>query len=256
MNCKPHRVLAVVVALLSAAAPSAVFATTVDWFKFGPLEAVDVVTISYGSFHNLEVYAGQYNGTIAPTEAGLSSPLAQKFNTFCIDLNDEVAVNQEYEVAQMPTGIGLTNGPAIAYLYNTYGQSLIAGSNVNGSGLDAADYSAALQLAIWDELVNSGQAPHAGSPLQYSGLNPGVATQVQNFLTLANSNTSSAIWLDSNIPQPPGITAGQNFIAPAGNGFFIRTPEPSALVLLSGAVCCLVGGLGYKRRMGTTGPRS
>ena len=213
------------------------------------------MTISYGSFQNLEVYAGQYVGTIASTEAGLSSAAAQQFNTFCVDLNDEVSVNQVYEVAQTSTSTGLSNGSAIAYLYNTYGQSLITGSNVNGSGLNSDDYAAALQLAIWDELVNGGQAPHAGSPLQYSGLNPGVAAQVQQFLTLANANSSSAIWLDSNVPQPPGLKSGQAFIAPAGQGLFVASPEPSMLVLLCGAFCCLGGGLGYKRRMGLTGLR-
>jgi hypothetical protein len=255
VNCKPYRFLAAIVALASATIPSAVSAAPLDWFDFGPLEAVDVVTISYGSFQNLAVYAGQYEGTIALTQAGLSSPLAQKFNTFCVDLNDEVAVNQEYEVAQTPTSTGLTNGGAIAYLYNTYGQSLITGTNINGSGLNAADYAAALQLAIWDELVNGGQAPHAGSPLQYSGLNAGVATQVQHFLTLANANSSSAIWLNSNVPQPVGYAPGQGFIAPSDNGLFVSAPEPSTLVLLGGAFCCLGGGLGYKRRLGRTGLR-
>jgi hypothetical protein len=255
VTCKPYRFLVVVLALVSATIPSAVSAAPVDWFKFGPLEAADVVTISYGSFQNLAVYAGQYEGTIALTQAGLSAPLAQTFSTFCVDLNDEVSVNQEYKVAQTPTSTGLTNGGAIAYLYNTYGLSVISGSNVNGSGLNAADYAAALQLAIWDELVNGGQAPHAGSPLQYSGLNAGVATQVQHFLTLANTHTSSALWLDSNVPQPAGYTPGQDFLAPGGGGLFVQVPEPSTMVLLCGAFCCLGGGLGYKRRLGRPGLR-
>jgi hypothetical protein len=250
---KWYRFLAAIVALVGATLPSAVSAAPLDWFKFGPLEAVDVVTISYGSFQNLAVYAGQYEGTIALTQAGLSSPSAQTFNTFCVDLSDEVSVNQEYEVAQTPTSTGLTNGGAIAYLYNTYGQNVIAGNNVNGSGLNAADYAAALQLAIWDELVNGGQAPHSGSPLQYSGLNAGVAAQVQDFLTLANANSSSAIWLNSNVPQPAGYTPGQGFIAPSDGGLFVSAPEPSTFVLLVGAFCCLGGVLGYKRRLGRTG---
>jgi hypothetical protein len=253
---KPHRFLAAMVALASATLPSSVSAAPLDWFRFGPLEAVDVVTISYGSFSNLAVYAGQYEGTIAATQAGLSLPTAQTFATFCVDLNDEVSLNQEYQVAPTSTNTGLTNGGAVAYLYNTYGASLITGSNINGSGLNAADYAAALQLAIWDELANGGQAPHAGSALQYSGLNPGVATQVQTFLAAANSNTSSAIWLNSNVPQPAGYTPGQGFIAPSNEALFVPVPEPSTMVLLGGAFCCLGGGLGYKRRPGRTGLRS
>jgi len=251
VNCKPHLLFSALVLLVCSANPTAVFAAPLDWFKFGPTQAVDVVTISYGSFNNLAVYAGQYTGTIASTQAGLSSPLAQTFNTFCVDLADEVTVGQVYEVAQTPTSGGLTNGGAIAYLYNTYGLSLITGSNVNGSGLNSDDYAAALQLAIWDELANNGQAPHAGSALQYSGLNPGVAAQVQQFLTLANSNSSNAIWLDSNVPQPPGFTPGQGFIAPVGQGLFVPAPEPPTVVLLSGVFCCACGGFGYRRRRST-----
>jgi hypothetical protein len=252
---KPRCLSAIFLALIGVASPGALSAAPLDWFKFGPTEAVDVVTISYGSFQNLQVYAGQYVGTIAPTEAGLSSPTAQTFNTFCVDLNDEVAINQIYQVAQQSTSNGLTNGGAVAYLYNTFGQGTLAGSNVNGSGLNSDDYAAALQLSIWDELANSGQAPHAGSALQYSGLNPGVAAQVQLFLNAANANSSTAIWLNSNVPQPPGLTPGQGFIAPGGEGLFIPAPEPSSLVLLGGAVCCLCGGLGYRRRMGSLGLR-
>jgi hypothetical protein len=253
VNFKPHVFLGALVLLVFTASPAAVFAAPLDWFKFGPTQAVDVVTISYGSFHNLAVYAGQYTGTIASTEAGLSLPAAQKFNTFCVDLADEVSVGQMYEVAQTPTSSGLTNGGAIAYLYNNYGKSLITGSNVNGSGLNAEDYAAALQLAIWDELANNGHAPSAGSPLQYSGLNSGVAAQVQQFLTLANARSSNAIWLDSHVPQPPGITSGQGFIAPAGEGLFVPAPEPSTVALLSGVLFCVCGGLGYRRRMRSTG---
>lgn len=252
MNCKPRFIFRALVLLVCAAQPATILAAPLDWFKFGPTQAVDVVTISYGSFHNLAVYAGQYTGTIAATEAGLSAPTAQKFNTFCVDLADEVSVGQIYQVAQTPTSTGLTNGGAVAYLYNNYGQSLITGFNVNGSGLNADDYAAALQLAIWDELANNGQAPSAGSPLQYSGLNPGVAAQVQHFLTLANSNSANAIWLDSHVPQPPGFTPGQGFIAPSGEGLFVPSPEPSTVVMLS-SLFCVCGGLGYRRRIRSTG---
>jgi len=215
----------------------------VEWFQFGPLNAVDVVSISYGSFHNLEVYAGQYGGTLATTQAGLSAPSAQTIHTFCVDLNDEVNLGQQYQVALTSTNSGLVNGPRIAYLYETYGESLIAGSNVNGSGLGAADYAAALQLAIWDELANNGSAPTVGSALQYSGLNAGVAAQIQTFLTEAATHTANAQWLNSDITQPPDIARGQGFIAPPGQDFHFdfQTPEPSTLTLAATGLCVLFG---------------
>jgi hypothetical protein len=249
VKCNPGYAIAVALGFFAVATPNVVVASPLDWFKFGPTEAVDVVTISYGSFNNLSVYAGQYVGTLAATQPGLSAPTAQTFNTFCVDLNDEVSVNQEYEVAPTSTNIGLANGAAIAYLYSTFGQTLISGSNVNGSGLDAADYAAALQLAIWDELANNGHAPTVGSPLQYSGLNPGVAAQVQNFLTLASHNSGNEIWLDSDVPQPPGYTAGQCFLAPKGLGLLASAPEPSTVFLAGAAFCCWVTvlcGRGYR----------
>jgi hypothetical protein len=232
---------AVVVALLGFAAPSRVCANPVEWFQFGPLDAVDVVSISYGSFHNLEVYAGQYGGILAATQAGLSSPSAQTIYTFCVDLNDEVNLSQQYEVALTSTNTGLANGPRIAYLYETFGEGLIAGSNVNGSGLGAADYAAALQLAIWDELANNGSAPTVTSPLQYSGLNAGVATQIQTFLTEAATHTATANWLNPDITQPPNISRGQGFIAPPGQDFHFefQTPEPSTLTLAATGLCVL-----------------
>ena len=247
MKCNPRYAIALAVGFFAVATPNVLLASPLDWFKFGPTEAVDVVTISYGSFNNLSVYAGQYVGTLATTEPGLSAPTAQVFNTFCVDLNDEVSVNQEYEVAPTSTNIGLVNGAAIAYLYSTFGQTTISGSNVNGSGLNAADYAAALQLAIWDELANNGQSPTVGSPLQYSGLNPGVAAQVQNFLTLASHNSANEIWLDPHVPQPPGYNVGQAFIAPVGEGLLSSAPEPSTIFLAAAALCCWVTVL-YGRR--------
>jgi hypothetical protein len=217
----------------------------VEWFQFGPTDAVDVVTISYGSYQNLGVYAGQYGGTIAPTQPGLGSPSAQHFYTFCVDLNDEVSVGQYYEVTPTSTNLGLVGGTAIAYLYNKYGINLIDGSDVNGSGLDAADYAAALQLAIWDELANNGQAPSLGSPLQYSGLNPGVADQVQAFLNeAATVLAANGQWLDPHVSQPDNLAVGQAFLDP--------TPEPSSLVLLVAACCCFAAGQ-FRRKLAAIG---
>ena len=247
MTCTRIVVVAALIGVFGAIAPAQGLAAPVEWFQFGPLGNVDVVTISYGAYHNLEVYAGQYGGTLATTQAGLSLPSAEKFYTFCVDLNDEVNLNQQYKVAVLSTNNGLTNGARIAYLYNTYGTTDLTGSNVNHSGLDGADYAAALQLAIWDELANNGSAPTATSALQYSGESAGVAAQVQNFLTLAATHTAAGIWLDSDIPQPPNISTGQGFVAPSGFSNQFQTPEPATLTL-AGTALCTVFGFRYGRR--------
>ena len=65
--------------------------------------------------------------------SGLESPNADfsgatSFNTFCVDLFDDVYVGQQYLVNPRSTNDGLTNGPQIAYLYNTYGIATISTS--------------------------------------------------------------------------------------------------------------------------------
>ena len=62
-----------------------------EYLEFGPLEAVSTVYISttpaYGTYSNLDVYDGQYGAQLSPN---LSMTPAQTFNTFCVDLADEV----------------------------------------------------------------------------------------------------------------------------------------------------------------------
>src|SRR5580704_10055515 len=81
------------------------------WFQFGPVESADIVTLHYAPASlNGQYYAGQYKGTEASTLAGLSTPSAQTFQTFCVDLFHQSVDNQKYEVTQTATVPTLNNG--------------------------------------------------------------------------------------------------------------------------------------------------
>ena len=212
------RPCAAALALSLFLAPLSALATPL-WFQFDGVPVNDVVNISYGSFSG-GVYTGQSVGQLSTTPDFSASP---QFYTFCVDLDHQVQNGQVYQVN--PESLtdplyGRPNGAQIAYLYTTYGTTQITN----------ADYAAALQLAIWDELANGGGAPTVGSPLQYS-VSPAMSAQVQAFLDAANANVASGIWAD---PTGPGITdpppgqLGQGFLIPTGGP---KVPEPSTLIL-------------------------
>ncbi len=224
--------------MLSLAAAAPALADPL-YFDFNQVGAADIVTLSYpaAGLNGGEYYAGQYQVYSSPN-ADFTGSTA--FNTFCVDLFDDVSAGQKYLVDPRSTNDGLTNGAQIAYLYNTYGIGTISTSGTttytDGSGsytLANSDYAAALQLAIWDELANNGQAATGTSVLQYGNVNADTLAQIGRFLADAavNNSDSVATWLDSHvsIPEPAGFTLGQGFIAPTST---IPTPEPSTLVLL------------------------
>src|SRR5580704_17262442 len=88
------------------------------WFQFGPVESADIVTLHYAAAGlNGQYYAGQYKGTEAATQAGLSGASAQTCQTFCVDLSHDASNNQQYEVALTATVPALNHGRQINYMY-------------------------------------------------------------------------------------------------------------------------------------------
>jgi hypothetical protein len=218
------------------------------WFQFGPVESADIVTLHYAAAGlNGQYYAGQYKGTQASTLVGLSTPSAQTFQTFCVDLFHQAVDNQKYEVTQTATVPTLNNGKQINYLYQTFGESKITGTYstlvVNGQtyhNVAANDYAAGLQLAIWDELANNGST---SGPLSYSvstGNAATVTSLVSNFLAAAANSTQTNGWyLQALSSQPAGYTQGQSFLV---------SPAPATLTLGALALCCVIPACYWRRR--------
>jgi hypothetical protein len=236
-----------VLLVFAAAAPGRLQASP-EWFQFGPVESADIVTLTYapGGETGGEYYAGQYLGTAAATQAGLSSSTAQTFQTFCVDLFHDVSNGQQYEVTPTATVPTLNNGAQVNYLYQTYGETKISGTYaslvVNGTtytNVAANDYAAALQLAIWTELANSGSTT---GPLSYTlvtGNASVVNSLVSSFLAAAaNSTLESGSFLQGDTTQPAGYTDGQSFLV---------SPTPPTLTLGALALCCVVPVCGWRR---------
>jgi hypothetical protein len=201
------------------------------FLQFNGEVAADVVTLNYNlpghPTLNGQFYAGQDSATVS-ANSDLSNGMT--FNTFCVDLDHDVNNGQIYPVNVLSTDNALANGGAVAYLYQTYGVGT----------LSDADYAAALQLAIWDEVANGGQGQSPTSPLQYSIPNQTVADDLAFFLSDANAHTASGQWLQS-VDNPVGYTQGQGFLIPSSQ----PVPEPSTIVLAALAVA--LAGLRYRR---------
>jgi hypothetical protein len=235
-------------AFVGLIAPGRVSAST-TWFEFGPVESADIVTLTYAAagLTGGEYYAGQYNGTVASTQSGLSSSSAVTFQTFCVDLFHDVSNNQQYEVTLTPTVGNLNNATQINYLYQTYGEQYINGTYstlvVNGTtyhNVAADDYAAALQLAIWDELANNGST---SGPLSYSivtGSSSMVLSLVSSFLAAANGDPlQNGNYWQANASQPAGYDQGQSFL---------MSSAPSSLLLGAMALGCLMPFCAWRRR--------
>jgi PEP-CTERM motif len=271
------------VGILFLAIPCRAMASPV-WFEFGPVDQADIVSLSYTTSYNTKtpdyvdtnvaVYAGQYGGQVS-SSSSMTDPTS--FYTFCVDMAHDVSVNQIYQVTPYNTSFGanpLPDGNQIAYLFKTYGTNLITSSssvvtssNSNPYKLSAADYAAALQLAIWDELVNDGLdfGPNNPVPNNYDGSSlftwgisssypngvgnlTEVEEQVQWFLTQAENQTADEFWLQSQ--SSPGYPQGQGFLLPTGNATpqFTPAPEPASLTMLGTGFLAVIGYRFRRRR--------
>lgn len=241
--------------LVIGAATAGRVSASPEWFQFGPVESADIVTLKYApaGLNGGEYYAGQYKGTISGSQAGLSSsPFT--FQTFCVDLFHDVSNYQQYEVTPTATVPTLNNGAQVNWLYQTYGETQITGTYstlvVNGQtfhNVAANDYAAALQLAIWTELANSGSV---SGPLSYTvvqGNSSTVLSLVSDFLAAAAGSTlTNGLYLQALSSQPAGYTQGQSFLEP--NSTPLVTPAPPTFTLGALALCCVVPVCCWRRR--------
>jgi hypothetical protein len=178
--------------------------------KFG------IVNINFnGSGYN--VYAGAMSANL---DGGSS------FDAYCVDLAHFDYLPASYQVAVDSTPSTLPNGARIGQIYNTY-----------ASQVNSADSGVALQLAIWDVLVDGGDGLDNGS-FKASGYSGDALTSYIAILSTPLGNASTASSYFVALSHPDG--KNQDLIGPyQGTG---PVPEPTTMAVLG------LGALGLLRR--------
>ena len=158
----------------------------------------------------------------------------QPFLGFCVDLAHFVSPGQTFLVNAYSTNSpanGLTNGPQVAYLANTYGPYLT--NRYSQPTLDIQ--GAGLQIAIWSELYDNGQGFTSGKFQYTASANANdpsysaIAAAATTYLAEAQNQSANSTWYDGS-PSGNGQWRGQSMVLadppPA-------VPEPPAFALFS-----------------------
>lgn len=175
------------------------------------------------------------------TEYVASGPQAASYNGnafegYCIDLAHTQNTSQPFAVSTQNASSFLPNGDRIARLVNQF-----------ASTVDSADKGAALQLAIWDILVDGGDGVDQGN-FKATYLTTGTQTFLNSFL---NANVSAAsnvavVFQPTSYTPYNGVYYNQGLIGPGGSGGVDAVPEPASMIALG------IGGLALLRRRKTT----
>jgi hypothetical protein len=211
-------ILAALLLAAIAAAPASAVVLGLDWGT-----GQSPVSISYnGTTHN--VYAGSLKGYLG---GHLGNPLPPHDgtyfgDTFCVDLSHTITIPTEYEVDLLPTS-QLVHGGRLAWLYKNY----------IGSAKTDGETAAALQLALWDVVVDGGDGFNTGNFRLLSGATSKTHSLMVNMVADSENKTDNATYFRTRGPY------GQSMIS-------VPVPEPGTFGLL-GLGIGLVG-LGFIRK--------
>jgi hypothetical protein len=176
--------------------------------------------------HSMNVWAGKMAAYVG---GSLGNPLPPNDGHFfgyvyCVDLDHMITLPTEYQVTESTTA-SINNGGRVAWLYKNYSPA------ASSQGV-----AAALQLAIWEVLVDNGDGLNTGNFRYNGGLSSFAGNQAQTMLAASlNKSESSA-----RVLRATG-SYGQTMIAPP-------VPEPTSLVLLGLGLGFSVAGLVTRRR--------
>jgi hypothetical protein len=185
------------------------------------------VTGAGPSWANKSIWAGEYKWNWSPGAPAEYAAYDPTFYTYCVELlntsvnTDAVAIKSTDLLSV--SGVPDAGGKA-AWLFNTYYQGIRSAAYGTAPEIvDANQSAAALQVAIWEAMLDSGNDLLNGTfKLNTTGA---IKTKAMAYLTALYSGgpsgyqTSEATWLDATTRQDQLFLPG--------------VPEPGSLILLA-----------------------
>lgn len=123
-----------------------------------------IVSLTYNNITYSNVGADALSATLTSTSA-LPKGYPSSFDTYCVDLNDDITVPTSYWVSMQPVN-RLANCGGVAWLYNQHANNLmgLGQPSTNSSN----DQSAGLQIAIWKVLTDGENTNLGAGNFQYT----------------------------------------------------------------------------------------
>ena len=215
--------------------PRQAAATSLEYQGVGRGYMVQVAVTGVGSgWANRSVWAGELKwvwGEEPPPNYGNYDPT---FYTYCIDLLNQVTATDDVDVKSTNllsvSGVPDASGKA-AWLFNTFAPAIHTQAyNTVAEKVDANQNAAALQVAIWEAMLDSSNDLLSGTfKLNTSGA---IKTKALGYLSAlyaggpSGYNTSVATWLDTDGSQDQMSLPG--------------VPEPGSLLLLGTGLAAIV----------------